>query len=456
MMVSTSLIQYRTRSPDTWKATRATAKYAIKRLGLTEVYATITDTQVDVVFVHGLHGNPQDTWSSTSSPAIWPATHLGPILQEEKARIMVYGYDAQVTSFIDGVSGDKIHNHAEQLVAELAANRRASKATEHPIIFVAHSLGGLVVKRALIYSSEINGMKTEHLRSIFVSTYGILFLGTPHKGLNTSNWRSRLQAICQAAIPKDLKNDNIQLINELRSNNETLQNIDRQFIQLSRSFHIFFFHEGKPTDLGGGRWDFIVDEESASPTIQDVERAVIQKDHMQICKFEDSGDPGFQLVTEAIQRYASEATETIGPRWDLEKANRLAKRRAEAEELLRSSTCGRAGARPDLRLPEKPILSVHFPGQFTAQAPKANAIFTVPFTRDPNFVERKNIFKQLDTAFKLNQRVSLVGLAGAGYGFLVNRRYMLSRKPQEIADSHRTLLPLAGTCAFNVYLLDYG
>ena len=107
---------------------------------------------------------------------------------------------------------------------------------------------------------------------------------------------------------------------------------------------------------------------------------------MQICKFEDSGDPGFHLVTEAIQRYVSEATETIGPRWVLEKANRLAKRRAEAEELLRSSTCGRAGARPDLRLSEKPIFSVHLPGQFTALAPMAKGIFTVPFTRDHKFV----------------------------------------------------------------------
>ena len=226
----------------------AAAKYAIKRLGLTEVYATTTDTQVDVVFVHGLHGNPQDTWSSTSSPAIWPATHLGPILQEEKARILVYGYDAQVASFIDGVSGDKIHNHGE-LVAELAANRRASKATEHPIIFVAHSFGGLVVKRALIYSSEISGMKTEHLRSIFVSTYGILFLGTPHKGLNASNWRSRLEAICQAALPKASINDNLQLINTLKSNNETLQNIERQFIQLSRSLRIFFSTKVNPQIL---------------------------------------------------------------------------------------------------------------------------------------------------------------------------------------------------------------
>jgi hypothetical protein len=34
-------------------------------------------------------------------------------------------------------------------------------------------------------------------------------------------------------------------------NSETLQNIDRQFAQLVEYFHLFFFHEAKPTDLKG-------------------------------------------------------------------------------------------------------------------------------------------------------------------------------------------------------------
>lgn len=55
-------------------------------------------------------------------------------------------------------------NHAEELAAELAAKRRESKATKHPIIFVAHLLGGFVMKRALINSSEMSGAKAEHLR----------------------------------------------------------------------------------------------------------------------------------------------------------------------------------------------------------------------------------------------------------------------------------------------------
>ena len=40
-------------------------------------------------------------------------------------RVLVYGYDADVTSFGGkGVTKDKIHNHAERLNADLSANRR--------------------------------------------------------------------------------------------------------------------------------------------------------------------------------------------------------------------------------------------------------------------------------------------------------------------------------------------
>ncbi|MCJ1414518.1 hypothetical protein MMC32_000845 [Xylographa parallela] len=312
-----------------------TLNHNVQRYGLTEVYTPIppTSSLVDVVFVHGLNGDPHNTWTSTPANVFWPADLLPQFVEEQKARLLVYGYDADVASLAgSGVTKDKIHNHAERLVADLFANRRIRKATERPIIFVAHSLGGLVVKRALIYSSDITGVRTEHLRSIFVSTYGILFLGTPHKGSDVASWGSFLEWLCKA-VPKKAIDTSDQLIEALKTNSETLQNIDRQFAQLIENFHLFFFHEAKPTDFKS-TLRFVVEEESAAPTLPDVERAGIQADHSHMCKFENEYSPGFDLVVDGIQRYSEDAPVTIGARWTSERSERKTNRIRKAMEIF--------------------------------------------------------------------------------------------------------------------------
>lgn len=67
--------------------------------------------------------------------------------------------------------------------------------------------------------------------------------------------------------------------------------------------------------------------------MQDVERAGIQADHSHMCKFESENAPGFDLVAEAIQRYADAASDTIKPRWEAEKNDRATQRIFDANEL---------------------------------------------------------------------------------------------------------------------------
>ncbi|MCJ1264537.1 hypothetical protein MMC22_004409 [Lobaria immixta] len=377
--------------------TRIPQAHEIKRFGLTEVYRPTNDEAVDIVFVHGLNGHPYHTWTSEEYKIYWPAQLLPPVIEKEKAGILVYGYDADVFAFTDGVSKDKVHNHAEHLIAELFANRRRRNATERPVIFVAHSLGGLVVKRALIYSSEIRGNHTEHLRSIFVSTYGILFLETPHQGSDIAKWGSKLEKICDAVMPNEMINSQSELINALRIKNETLLNIDRQFIQLCSRFCIYFFHEATPTSLNGTS-QYIVDEESASPNIQDVERAGIQRDHFHMCKFENEDSPGFSLIAEGIQRYAIDAPKIVSSRWHSERAEQRLRKEAEAEELLKNAFLRSGNA----------TLS-NFTSRETMQP-----LLLLPFERDVTFVDRVKIFEEINERSKHHHRVSLSEIAGVG------------------------------------------
>jgi hypothetical protein len=58
------------------------------------------------------------------------------------------------------------------------------------LILIAHSLGGLIVKKALVISSQ------NYRREIFDATIGILFLGTPHCSGSFGNISRILQYFC--------------------------------------------------------------------------------------------------------------------------------------------------------------------------------------------------------------------------------------------------------------------
>jgi hypothetical protein len=304
----------------------------IRRIGPTPVY-TSPDPKVDIVFVHGLNGHPYNTWATTNPDVFWPVDLLPEVLARVGVRIITYGYNANVSSFSDSVSSDHIHNHAETLASSLAANRSLKNCSDRPIIFVCHSLGGLVVKRALTYSKNIQNERTEHIRSIWVSTYGILFLGTPHLGSDMAKWGVLLQNICSAVIPKKVMDSSSNLISALKTNNETLQNINSLFAEDMGRYHIYFFHETLKTDVRGTR-ELIVDESSAAPHAEGVERMGIEANHRNMCKFEDEMSPGYEAVAAALLRYAGDAPNTIAARWVEEKQTRLLRKKQKAEEIF--------------------------------------------------------------------------------------------------------------------------
>lgn len=196
-----------------------------------------------------------------------------------------------------------------------------------------------MVKRTLIYCRSLDSEKLEHLRSIFVSTYGILFLGTPHNGSDIAKWGTLLQSICSAVLPKKVMETSSQLVTSLRTNNETLQNINVLFADMLPRFHICFFHETRSTDVKGSR-QVIVDESSASPPVEGAERAGIEADHISMCKFEDENAPGYEVVADALQRYSDESLGLIKKRWEEETVGRDLRRKAQADILLRDGNTG--------------------------------------------------------------------------------------------------------------------
>jgi hypothetical protein len=123
-----------------------------------------------------------------------------------------------------------------------------------------------------------------------------------------------------------------QLIKSLRTNNETLQHINSLFVDIMGRFHIYFFHETRSTDVRGTR-EVIVDEASAAPYMEGVERMGIEADHSHMCKFDDENAAGYEVVAEAILRYSRQALTIIRDRWVEEVNVRNQEKKAKAREI---------------------------------------------------------------------------------------------------------------------------
>ena len=90
----------------------------------------------------------------------------------------------------------------------------------------------------------------QHLHSIFVSTYAVLFLSTPHNGSSKASLASTGRRMIDALVPSKVWDTNGQLLDALQEGSETLQNITDMFVPLMKNFRIHFFWEQVKTDFG--------------------------------------------------------------------------------------------------------------------------------------------------------------------------------------------------------------
>lgn len=111
---------------------------------------------------------------------------------------------------------------------------------ERRIIWVCHSLGGIVVKRAL---NEACG-QSQYI-DIFRATVGITFLGTPHQGSGTATIGQIAAGIAGAFVP-GAQILNRGLLRNLERNSTTLFETSNRFASICSKFKIYTFYESRP------------------------------------------------------------------------------------------------------------------------------------------------------------------------------------------------------------------
>lgn len=306
----------------------------ISRYEVTAVY-THPQATADIVLVHGLNGQPDKTWTAANG-VFWPADLLPATLElkHQHANVLVYGYNADVFSKGNNhPSNNFLYQHAQSLVTSLTSFRKSEGTERLPIIWVVHSLGGIVTKRALLYSNDIRAHQQEDLRSVFVSTFAIIFLGTPHTGSDVAAFGRMIQLMAEAVIPRKFFETESVLLKSLKKDSEVLLEINNHFLDIYQRFRIHMVHENHPTDFRG-TMAFVVDANSASPQLQGVTYYGIEANHSGMCKFDGQNAPGYRTVSTSITEWVAKAMTVIDIRWDAEEEER--KKRAADEYYERS------------------------------------------------------------------------------------------------------------------------
>jgi hypothetical protein len=293
--------------------------------GLTQLASGEVDGQpprVDVVFVHGLFGHPYHTWStpapgqprkrqrllSSRKESSDPSSHkdgeppneifwLQDILPQAlpNARIFTWGYDVRVAKFLSPSSSLSVKQHAETLLSDLVGVRTNFRFRSSKVIFVAHSLGGIVVKKALSLSASSETATGEILRQ----TAGVCFLGTPHRGARVAYWGSL--ALDLYKIFGGQPNTNV--METLQENSENLQYITQEFSKLltRKSFNVYSFREEYPY-----HGVMIVDDYSSTIGDGMEECSTIPSNHRDMTKFSSAEDTGFRRVLAILEYWQSE------------------------------------------------------------------------------------------------------------------------------------------------------
>ncbi len=108
------------------------------------------------------------------------------------ARIFTFKWNARVLHYN---SDANIKHIASSLLSEIAKQRKTDEERYRKLIFICHSLGGLIVQRAL--TLPVDAAVGEDRRLLQESTGGIIFLGTPHGGSNLANVARPPAMVCR-------------------------------------------------------------------------------------------------------------------------------------------------------------------------------------------------------------------------------------------------------------------
>ncbi|KAK6076047.1 NACHT and WD domain-containing protein [Seiridium cupressi] len=260
-------------------------------LGLTLIYTPDGPHSVDIVFIHGLGGSSRLTWSKNHDlDLFWPLRWLPSDHDVQSSRIFTFGYNADYRSNSQGPTLG-ISDFARNLLFDMVYGRdmqgQSLRLGETPLLVVAHSMGGLVFKKAFL-----EAQLDSRYASIAKSMKAVIFLATPHRGADLSGILNRLLSISFRGSK--------QYVTELSKHGSFLRTVNEQFRHIADRLEIFSFYETLQTSLGVSS-SMVLEEESAKLGYPGEISRSLNADHHGVCKFDSPHDVNYRAVLGALK-----------------------------------------------------------------------------------------------------------------------------------------------------------
>ncbi|KAL6695503.1 hypothetical protein J3F84DRAFT_374542 [Trichoderma pleuroticola] len=254
---------------------------------------------VDIIAVHGLGSNVDWSWTwrdtSTGSTVHWLRdTYMLPSIVPN-ARIMAYNYDSKWNW---DAPKTRLELCGEDLIICLHSFRQREGVQDRPILFIGHSLGGLVIEYGLLHAKS-----TPQYKSLLDYSIGFISLGTPFRG-------SQMQGLAKTAARfLSMGGSHKGIIGDLALNNQTLLDKLHGFCRLRDEISLpaCCFFELKQTNYGtrlrlpsfiGLFKGIVVPEDSAC--VPGWKRVPLETDHLKMNKYSSPTDRSFLHVSDQI------------------------------------------------------------------------------------------------------------------------------------------------------------
>lgn len=247
-------------------------------LGLNLIFSR-AKPHVDFIFVHGVKGGSQKTWSFKNDPSrYWPKYWLllDPCLRE--TRVHSFGYASNLEN-----GRLDLHDLAKSLLAEIHNSPLTGRESTSPLVLIGHSIGGLILKKlySITRKDPFYSPLADRIRSI-------VFLATPHR-------------VSGSEVADFVFAGSNGYENALEVNPTTIQLINEEFrcIPSSGNLDLHSFYETMPTPFRIFS-KFLLSKPYATLGLVNETSAPLVATHYDMCRFESPEDPNYVLVRNAL------------------------------------------------------------------------------------------------------------------------------------------------------------